>query len=355
MALLEISNLHLQLASFDGRAQVLQGVSLSLERGQILGLVGETGCGKSVTGLSVSRLLQSPPAHYTAGEILFEGRDLLKLNEAQMRPLRGRRIGMVFQDPTTNLNPAFRISTQMIDVALALGIHSPDILEVPPNASKGVRRAAARALAIQWLDRVGISEAARRIDLYPHEFSGGMRQRVLIAMAMMGRPDVLIADEPTTALDVLVQAQIMKLMHELVTDYQIGILLITHNLGLVAQLCTHVAVMYAGQVAETGEVAPVFAQPRHPYTHALLAAVPSRNSVRGALQSLAGTVPQLFTPPPGCRFADRCSRAIDICRTQAPVLSSTTTAANRTHLVACYSPVPQPGPETTAQIGGTYA
>ncbi|MGH6626491.1 MAG: ABC transporter ATP-binding protein [Burkholderiaceae bacterium] len=333
MALLEIDNLHLRLRSFEGEAQVLQGVSLSLDRGQILGLVGETGCGKSVTGLSVSRLIPSPPARYPHGQIRLNGRDLLQLDEAQMRQLRGRHIGMIFQDPTTNLNPAFRVGEQMVDVALSIAAHSPEILGLGAQSSGRERRRAARALAIDWLDRVGIVDAQRRIDHYPHEFSGGMRQRVLIAMAMMGRPDVLIADEPTTALDVSVQAQIMALMHDLVVQHQIGIVFITHNLGVVAQLCTHVAVMYAGQVAECGTVTKVFANPQHPYTQALLQSVPSRRSVRGALPSLAGSVPQLFTPPPGCRFAQRCDRAQPACTDSAPRLEG-----DVVHRVACYRP-----------------
>jgi peptide/nickel transport system ATP-binding protein len=333
MALLEIDNLHLRLRSFDGEAQVLAGVSLSLERGQILGLVGETGCGKSVTGLSVSRLIASPPARYTEGQIRLDGKNLLALDEAHMRTLRGRRIGMIFQDPTTNLNPAFRVGEQMVDVALSIAVHSPDILGLTAQASGRARRQAARALAIEWLNRVGIVEAERRIDHYPHEFSGGMRQRVLIAMAMMGRPDVLIADEPTTALDVSVQAQIMALMHELVVQHNIGIIFITHNLGVVAQLCTHVAVMYAGQVAEVGTVDRVFANPQHPYTRALLQSVPSRHSVRGSLPSLAGSVPQLFSPPPGCRFAQRCDRAVAQCTQLAPPPSG-----DIPHRVACYRP-----------------
>lgn len=341
MALLDIDNLHLRLRSFDGEAQVLDGISLSLERGQILGLVGETGCGKSVTGLSVSRLIPSPPARYPHGQIRLDGRDLLQLDEAQMRALRGRRIGMIFQDPTTNLNPAFRVGQQMVDVALSIATHSPDILGLTAQASRGERRRAARALAIEWLDRVGIVDAARRIDLYPHEFSGGMRQRVLIAMAMMGRPDVLIADEPTTALDVSVQAQIMALMHDLVVQHHIGIVFITHNLGVVAQLCTHVAVMYAGQVAEYGAVANVFAEPQHPYTRALLQSVPSRHSVRGSLPSLSGSVPQLFSPPPGCRFAQRCDRADSQCTDTAPKLTG-----SGAHRVACY----RPGPLVTQEV-----
>jgi peptide/nickel transport system ATP-binding protein len=230
--------------------------------------VGETGCGKSLTGLSVSRLVPTPPGRYLKGEIRFDGQDLLRLAEAQMQSLRGTRIGMIFQDPTTNLNPAFRIGTQLVDVALS-----------PRAATRGAVRRAGAARRGRWRcrcwKRSAFPNPAERLHDYPHQFSGGMRQRVLIAMALIGRPDLLIADEPTTALDVSVQAQILRLIRGMVDEFDMGVLMITHNLGVVAQSCTHVAVMYAGNIVESGPVRDVLMAPRHPYTQALLAAIPT--------------------------------------------------------------------------------
>ena len=290
MALLEIRNLNLSMRSFEGEAHVLKGIDLTIERGQIWGMVGETGSGKSLTGLSVSRLVPTPPGRYLDGSISFDGTDVLAASEKQMRSLRGRRIGMIFQDPTTNLNPVFRIGTQLVDVALHAGRMEPALLGVADNASPGERRRAARALAIEMLDKVGISDAGNRIDDYPHQFSGGMRQRVLIAMAMIGKPDLLIADEPTTALDVSVQAQILRLIHDLVRERNIGVLMITHNLGVVAQLCSHVAVMYAGKILEAGTVHEVLKAPRHAYTKALLDSIPTAHTKRGTLRGVSGVM-----------------------------------------------------------------
>ncbi|MCE0505021.1 ABC transporter ATP-binding protein [Roseivivax sp. GX 12232] len=316
--LLSIRDLHLTMTSFEGEAHVLNGIDLTVRRGEIWGLVGESGCGKSLTGLSISRLVPAPPAAYKRGEIAFEGRDLLRLPMREVQALRGKRIGMIFQDPTTNLNPAYRIGEQLVDVALAAAKHDPSILDCEAGAGRRTRRRAAHRLAAEMLDRVGIPNAEERLDNYPHEFSGGMRQRVLIAMALIGRPDLLIADEPTTALDVSVQAQILKLLKGTVSDHDIGVILITHNLGVVAETCTHVAVMYAGNIVERGPVAEVINRPAHPYTRALMAAIPTRASQRGSLNGLGGAVPNLVTPPPGCRFAPRCARAIAACSAQQP-------------------------------------
>jgi oligopeptide/dipeptide ABC transporter ATP-binding protein len=318
MPLLEIRDLHLSMKSFEGEAHVLNGVDLAIERDEIWGVVGETGCGKSLTGLSISRLVSTPPARYARGKILFDGRDVLSASEEEMRKLRGRRIGMIFQDPTTNLNPAFRIGDQMIDVALHAAEDEPGLLGVGPSASRRERRAAARRLAIELLVSVGIPDAAGRLDSYPHQFSGGMRQRVLIAMALIGRPDLLIADEPTTALDVSVQAQVLRILYDLVRKHHLAVILITHNLGVVAQLCSHVAVMYAGNIIESGRVDAVLSSPRHPYTQALLAAVPGASARRGALTALGGSVPNLLNPPPGCRFAPRCAHAMPRCSASLP-------------------------------------
>lgn len=327
--LLSIRNLHLSMASFDGEAHVLNGITLDVRRNEIWGVVGETGCGKSLTGLSVSRLVPSPPARYRAGEILFDGKNLLALAENAIRPYRGRHIGMIFQDPTTNLNPAFRIGEQLVDVALAAAETSPEILG--GATGRGARRKAARALAVTMLGKVGIPNPEQRIDAHPHEFSGGMRQRVLIAMALIGRPELLIADEPTTALDVSVQAQVLELIVAMVREYGMGVILITHNLGVVAETCTHVAVMYAGNIVEKGAAHAVLRSPLHPYTQALLAAIPTRSVRRGDLKGLAGQVPNLISPPPGCRFAPRCARAGEDCLKGVP--ADVAVAAD--HTVAC--------------------
>ncbi len=287
MALLEISGLRLAMKTFDGESEVLCGVDLVLERGQILGIVGETGSGKSLTGLSVSRLVPTPPGRYLGGEIRFDGQDMLALGEDRIRPYRGRRIGMIFQDPTTNLNPSFRIGEQIVDVALHAARVDPAVLGLARGATHRAMRRAAWPLATALLDRVGIADAARRMEDYPHQFSGGMRQRVLIAMALIGAPELLIADEPTTALDVSVQAQILRLIHQLVRERNLTVMFITHNLGVVAQLCTHVGVMYAGRIVEYGPVRQIFKQPRELYTRALLAAVPTAGTPRGALRSFA--------------------------------------------------------------------
>ncbi|WP_159995555.1 ABC transporter ATP-binding protein [Roseomonas sp. 18066] len=331
MALLEIRDLHLHMRSFDGEAHVLNGIDLTVDRGEIWGIVGETGCGKSLTGLSISRLVPTPPARYARGSIRLDGEDLLQADEKRLRALRGRRIGMIFQDPTTNLNPVFRVGEQLLDVALHAGRSDPALLGLAPGASGRALRRAARELSLAMLDRVGIPNPAARLDDYPHQFSGGMKQRVLIAMALIGRPDLLIADEPTTALDVSVQAQILRLIHDLVREHGLGVMFITHNLGVVAQLCSHVAVMYAGNVVEAGPVRDVLKSPRHPYTNALLAALPTAGTVRGALQGLAGTVPSLLVPPPGCRFANRCRLAEPGCDAGTPAL----VGPEGGHRVAC--------------------
>lgn len=334
MPLLHIDNLHLAMHSFDGEAHVLNGVELALERGEIWGLAGETGCGKSITGLSVSRLVNTPPARYLSGRILFEGQDVLTLDERAMRRLRGRAISMIFQDPSTNLNPVLRVGEQIADVAYEISRHAPEVLGLNEGASRSKRRRAARALGIQMLERVGIPDAARRAQDYPHQFSGGMRQRVLIAMALVGQPRLLIADEPTTALDVTLQAQILDLLSGLVRDSGTAVLMITHNLGVVAQICSHVAVMYAGHVVEAGRTLEVLQSPRHPYTRALLAALPRPGVARGQLTNLPGRVPDLIRPPPGCRFAPRCARASSACVAQTPV----SFAVSPTHRVACLHP-----------------
>jgi oligopeptide/dipeptide ABC transporter ATP-binding protein len=331
MAFLEISNLHLNMHTFDGSAKVLNGIDLAVEHGEIWGLVGESGCGKSLTGLSISRLIASPPGEYTQGSIRLNGEDVLRVSERRMRELRGRRVGMIFQDPTTNLNPAFTVGEQMVDVALHAGSIDDDILGMPASASFDKRREAARKLAVKMLDMVGIADAAKRVDHYPHQFSGGMRQRVLIAMALICQPELLIADEPTTALDVSVQAQILRLIYDLVEEYNLAVLFITHNLGVVAQLCSHIAVMYAGNIVESGTAEAVFAQPAHPYTQALLQAIPMSHMRRGELRALPGAVPDLLAPPPGCRLAPRCPHVLPRCSARFP----DSIAVSPVHRVTC--------------------
>ena len=335
--LLQIRELHLWMRSFEGEAHVLAGIDLAVQRGEIWGMVGETGCGKSLTGLSISRLVASPPGRYAQGEVLFDGRDVLKLDEESMRGLRGRRIGMIFQDPTTNLNPVFRIGEQLTDVALNAARHSPEILGLPAGASRKDQRRAAREVAARMLETVRIPHARARLDDYPHQFSGGMRQRVLSAMALIGRPDLLVADEPTTALDVSVQAQILELLKDMVREFGMAVLLITHNLGVVAQSCTHVAVMYAGTIVERGPVREVLRSPTHPYTRALLAAIPTRDKKRGDLQGIPGAVPNLVHAPAGCRFAARCPRADALCHAKPPRLEASGAPACG-HDVACFHP-----------------
>jgi len=244
--LLSINNLYLNFNTFDGVARVLNGVSLTMQRGDVLGLVGETGCGKTLTGLSISRLVPTPPGEYPRGEIWFDGRDLMQASEAEMQRLRGRRISMIFQDPTTNLNPVFTIAQQMVDVALHLA--EVDGALFGRYVSGRGRRQAARARSLELLDKVGIVDAAQRMDAYPHEFSGGMRQRALIAMALLGQPDLLIADEPTTALDVTIQAQILELLRELREATGAAMLLITHDLGVVAETADRVAATWESPV-----------------------------------------------------------------------------------------------------------
>ncbi len=327
--LLDIRDLYLDFETFDGQAHVLNGVNLKLRRGSVMGLVGETGCGKTLTGLSVSRLVATPPGRYPRGAILFDGQDVMQANEREMHRLRGHRIGMIFQDPATNLNPVFKIIDQMVDVAL-------NISDAGGTAGRFLsargRRQDARRRCIELLEKVGIADASHRIDNYPYEFSGGMRQRVLIAMALLGNPELLIADEPTTALDVSVQHQILRLFYNLVREYHLSVLLITHNLGVVAQLCDRVAVMYAGNIVEAGPVRSVFKQPAHPYTQGLLRSIPTPQTKRGELAGVPGNIPNLVHPPSGCRFEPRCPFKMPVCSTAFPGER----AIGASHHVACY-------------------
>ena len=306
-------------AGFPGpRGEVLaaDGVDLTIPRGTIAGLVGESGCGKSVTALSVMGLLP-PPGRVKGGTITFEGRDLTALSEAERRKLRGDRMAMIFQDPMTSLNPVYPVGRQVAEV---LRLH------------RGLDRKAARAQVIDLFRQVGIPDPEARYDAYPRQLSGGLRQRVMIAMAMACRPALLIADEPTTALDGTIQAQILRLMAQLCRQAGTAILLITHNMGVVAQLCDQVSVMYAGQVVEAAETFALFAAPRHPYTLGLLKAIPSVESTQDRLYTIPGTVPELGHAPSGCRFCPRCDRAQAICAQAAPPM----TEVSPGHWVRCF-------------------
>jgi oligopeptide/dipeptide ABC transporter ATP-binding protein len=304
---------------FRGQGQAVTAVDsidLELKPGEIFGLVGESGCGKSATCRSVIRLFGGAEAEIARGRILFEGSDLARLEERALEDLRGARIAMIFQDPMAALNPTMRIGEQ---IAEGLMRH------------RRLARRQARKEAVALLTSVGVTSAARRLDSYPHEFSGGMRQRVLIAIALACRPRLLIADEPTTALDVTIQDQILKLILRLRRETGMGVLLVTHDLGVVAQTCDRVAVMYAGKIVETGETRQLFRRPAHPYTRALLDALPAHTARGAKLRPIGGEPPNLASPPEGCRFHPRCRHAIEICRRRLPALEP----AAPGHLAAC--------------------
>ena len=303
--LLDITDLHIQFDADGHTVRAVDGVSLSLDRGQVLGLVGESGCGKSATAMSIPRLLPMPPARITRGRILLDGRDLLTLPLPELRAVRGAKVGVVFQDPMTSLSPLHRIGRQLEEV---IRLH------------RDVSPAAARETALDWLARVGIPDPAARAQAYPHELSGGMQQRVMIAMGLILEPDLMIADEPTTALDVTIQAQVLSLMRRLHRK-NAGLLLITHDIGVVSQMATHIAVMYAGQLVEQAPAADFFARPRHPYSIALLEAMPSAATRGKRLKAIPGQVPAAGAFPPGCRFHDRCPVARPDCASAAPELT----------------------------------
>jgi peptide/nickel transport system ATP-binding protein len=302
--LLELRRLAVSFATDDGTVQAVDGIDLALQRGRTLGLVGESGCGKSVTSLAVMGLLP-PENSQVSGEVHFEGRDLLKIAPKELRDLRGARLAMIFQEPMTSLNPAYTIGNQIIE---AIQRH------------QGLNAAAARARAIAVLKLVRISNPEKRVDDYPHKLSGGMRQRAMIAMALACGPQLLIADEPTTALDVTIQAQILDLMRGLRRDTGTAIILITHDLGVVAEMADDVAVMYAGQIVERAPVASLFARPEHPYTVGLLGSIPKLDQKRERLPSIEGRVPDMAHPPKGCRFAARCPFVEPACRDAVPPL-----------------------------------
>ena len=318
--LLDVQDLKTHFFNEDGVTRAVDGLSFAVAPQETVGIVGESGCGKTVTALSILQLLPPRLGRIVGGRILFEGTDLTRLSEGQLRAVRGNRIGMIFQEPMTSLNPVLSIGHQ---IAEAVRIH------------KGFSAGAARTRARQMLDLVKIPDAARRLDDYPHQFSGGMRQRVMIAMALACDPNMLIADEPTTALDVTIQAQVLKLMLELKAKTGAAIVLITHDLGVVAETCQRVVVMYAGRKVEEAPVGELFARPAHPYTRGLLASIARGNAGARAkrLKEIPGMVPSLREPMQGCAFAPRCQFAIDACRLQQPGLRSV--AGEPQHQAAC--------------------
>ncbi|HXI56689.1 MAG TPA: ABC transporter ATP-binding protein [Polyangia bacterium] len=302
--ILQVTDLRTYFRTDDGLVKAVDGLSFQLGRGETLGIVGESGSGKSVTSLSLMQLLPRPPASHPSGQIMFDGRDLMKLPEVELRRLRGNRIAMIFQDPMTSLNPYLTVERQLTEVL---------------QQHRGMSRSEARARSIEVLGHVGIPDPARRIDDHPHEFSGGMRQRVMIAMALLCEPQLLIADEPTTALDVTIQAQILRLIKQLQAEFGTSVILITHDLGVVAGMADRVAVMYAGRIVETGAAVDIFREPQHPYTRGLLRSIPRLDRADGgALASIPGLPPDLSALPPGCPFYPRCDVAQERCAREFP-------------------------------------
>ena len=318
-ALLEIENLQVEFKTDKGIARAIDGVSLEVSEGETLGLVGESGSGKSVTSLSIMGLIPQPPGRIVGGDIRFGGRSLQTLSEKQYRALRGNDIAMIFQEPMTALNPVFTVGNQIIDVL---------------RRHKQLSRKAARARAIELLAEVGIPAPDKRVDESPHQRSGGMRQRVVIAMALSCDPKLLIADEPTTALDVTIQAQVLELIAQLSKDHGTATILITHDLGVVAEVCDRAAVMYCGRIVETGDVADIFERPEHPYTRGLINSIPRiRSEKLGRLPTIPGIVPDLLALPAGCRFRDRCPQALERCDHFDPQLEP-----HGATLAACHHP-----------------
>ncbi len=317
-ALLQVDNLKTQFFTQDGVVKAVNGVSFRLGQGETLGIVGESGCGKSITAMSIMRLIPQPPGKIVDGQVLFQGKDILKMSDEQVRDIRGNDIAMIFQDPMTSLNPVLTINRQISE---SLELH------------KGMSKNESRARAIELLKMVGIPNAEQRVDQYPHQFSGGMRQRVMIAMALSCDPLVLIADEPTTALDVTIQAQILDLMRKLQQERGTAVMLITHDLGVVAGMSDRINVMYAGAVAETAETEELFANPRHPYTLGLLNSIPRLDMrTKQKLDPIRGLPPDLIDLPDMCPFSPRCDFSEEICERRAPALRE----VGPGHQVSCW-------------------
>ncbi len=315
MALLDVQNLTVEFPGRRGTLRALDGVSLSIEPGEVLGVVGESGAGKSLTGAAIIGLLE-PPGRVAGGAVLLDGQRIDQLGEERMRRIRGKQIGAIFQDPLTTLNPLYTVGRQLVETM---------------QAHLGLSDAEARKRAIGWLEMVGIPAAARRIDAYPHEFSGGMRQRVVIALALCAEPRLVIADEPTTALDVSIQAQIIALLKRLTRDHGTSVMLVTHDMGVIAETADRVAVMYAGRVIEIGPVRDVVKHPAHPYTEGLMGSIPSLEHRVQRLRQIDGAMPRLTAIPPGCPYNPRCPKVFDRCLVERPPLLD----AGRT-LAACW-------------------
>ncbi|EFE67314.1 ABC transporter ATP-binding protein [Streptomyces viridosporus] len=307
--LLEVRDLHVEFRTRDGVAKAVDGVDCAVDAGETLAVLGESGSGKSVTAQAVMGILDTPPGRITGGEVLFRGRDLLKLKEEERRRVRGAEMAMIFQDALSSLNPVLPVGDQLGEMFV---VH------------RGMSRKAARAKAVELMDRVRIPAARERVGQYPHQFSGGMRQRIMIAMALALEPALIIADEPTTALDVTVQAQVMELLAELRREYRMGLVLITHDLGVVADVADRIAVMYAGRIVETAPVHDLYKAPAHPYTRGLLDSVPRLDLKGRELRAIKGLPPNLTAVPPGCAFHPRCPLARDVCRTDVPPLYEVT-------------------------------
>ena len=337
MALLEVKDLKTHFRTDDGIVKAVDGVSWSVEKGQTLGIVGESGCGKSVTCLTIMGL-NSPRNTITSGEALFKGEDLLTMGSRRLRDIRGNDIAMSFQDPMTSMNPVHKIGDQLVEAIL---LH------------RDVTKKQAKARALELLKAVGIPRAERRVDDYPHQFSGGMRQRAMIAMALVNDPDLLIADEPTTALDVTTQAQILNLMSKLQRDFGSAIIIITHDLGVVAETADDVVVMYAGKIVEHANVDTIFTRPHMPYTWGLLGSLPRLDADVERLVQIAGQPPSLLHPPRGCRFHPRCPYVMEVCKTEEPRLDPVSDDPG--HLQACWLDEQTKDREASKLLSGTMA
>lgn len=332
-SLLQIKELRTSFFTYAGEVKAVDGVSFNVDSGEAVAVVGESGCGKSATALSIMRLIPNPPGKIVGGSLLFDGEDLVKKTEREMQNIRGNHIGMIFQDPMTSLNPVLTVGLQIYE---ALELH------------QGMNRRDARAKAIEMLRLVGIPNPESRISQYPHQFSGGMRQRAMIAMALSCNPKLLIADEPTTALDVTIQAQIIELMKDLRDRLGTAIILITHDLGVVARLCTRVVVMYAGVIVEEGRVRDIYYRPKHPYTWGLLNSIPRLDAEhQGRLVPIHGAPPDLLAPPKGCPFFSRCSWALEVCDEHRPPM----THLEEGHRAACWLVDPR-APKVEAFVNG---
>jgi peptide/nickel transport system ATP-binding protein len=337
MALLDVTDLKTSFRTDDGIVKAVDGVSFSVEKGKTLGIVGESGCGKSVTCLTIMGL-NAKRNTISSGQALFKGNDLLHMSPRRLRDIRGNDIAMIFQDPMTSLNPVHKIGNQLVEAVL---LH------------QDITKKVARARALELLKAVGIPRAERRIDDYPHQFSGGMRQRVMIAMALINEPDLLIADEPTTALDVTTQAQILNLMNRLQQEFGSAIIIITHDLGVVAETADEVVVMYAARIAEKGSVDQIFHRPHHPYTWGLLGSLPRLDTDMERLVQIKGQPPSLLNPPRGCRFHPRCPYVMDVCKTVEPDLVPI--SDERDHLQACHLDEDTKDREASKLLAGTMA